>query len=228
MPYVIDDIQKKNPLGDFYALRSNWQGISTTKGTETMEGLLLSQYANSPNMKEYFGAFISELDILFEQADEVYLGQMLEFAVGSQLDVIGVILDQSRNVELPSFWFGFQGAPDVAKMSDEAFPTDGGLFQDENFSGFVTTPLDDATYRKVLIAKAICNNLQTCSINDAYYIIQTLIGFIPAVFSIVEVSPRFMQLNIAAVEVNMNSTALVNYMAKYFVPNGVTFSISRV
>lgn len=226
MAYVIDDIQKINPIGDFYALRNIGTTISKTKGTDIMNGLLLGQYTNSADMKEYFGAFIKEMDLLYEQMDEVYLGQMLEFAVGTQLDIIGIILDQSRNVELPSLWFGFQGAVDVDKMADEAVPTAGGLFQDENFAGFEATPLDDVTYRKVLIAKAICNNLQTCSINDAYYIIQTLLGRVPTTFTITDAGKRFMQLNLATTEVNQQEVALINYMSKYFVPNGVSFTIS--
>lgn len=226
MATVADEIQKINPIGDFYTLRNEGTTISKTKGTDLMNSMLLGQYANSVNMKEYFGAFISEMDILYEQMDEVYLGQMLEFAVGVQLDVIGIILGQSRNVELPSFWFGFQGALDVDKMADEAFPTAGGLFQDENFAGFDATPLDDVVYRKVLLAKAICNNLQTTSINDAYYIIQTLLGRVPTTFAITDVSKRFMQLNLSSLEVNTQEVALINYMAKYFVPNGISFTIS--
>ena len=74
--------------------------VTTDKGKQIMEGLLLNQYQNSPLLQEYMMAFIAELDLLFEQTEEVYLGRFLENAVGKQLDIIGIILQQTRSVIL--------------------------------------------------------------------------------------------------------------------------------
>ena len=103
--------------------------VTEDKATQIMESMLLQQYQNSPNLKEYMGCFIAELDILFAETERVYLGRFIEYAFGAQLDVLGIILGQSRAVELPTAWFGFTDAgtitiPGIAGFSDETTPSD--------------------------------------------------------------------------------------------------------
>lgn len=220
----------------------NPQGIFPTqdKGTQMMESLLLQQYQNSPNLKEYMGAFIAELDILFKELDNVYLGRFLEYATGAQQDVIGVILGQSRAVSLPNTWFGFKDGDtglnpaEADQMSDESSPADGGRFRDEGNAGFAVTPLDDFTYRKVLLVKALCNNSPTMDVNTQYFIIQTLIGKVPSLLELVSsdtsgatVGDNTIQLNCDRSEVSTGDVALVDYMSRYFIPTGFTFIINR-
>jgi len=210
-----------------------------TKGTDIMESLLLQQYQNSPNLKQYMGAFIAELDILFEETNKVYLGRFLEYATGAQLDVIGIILGQSRSVELPTSWFGFK-KPDGSnpagadQMADEATPAEGGRFRGEGSENFTTTPLDDFTYRKVLLAKALCNNSPTMDVNTQYFIIQVLLGKVPALLELVSedtpgaaVISSTIQLNCDRSEVSIEDAALVDYMSQYFIPTGITFNVNR-
>tara|TARA_R100000541_G_scaffold16009_2_gene25552 strand:- start:5120 stop:5803 length:684 start_codon:yes stop_codon:yes gene_type:complete len=220
----------------------NPQGIFPTqdKGTQMMESLLLQQYHNSPNLKEYMGAFIAELDILFKELDNVYLGRFLEYATGAQQDVIGIILGQSRAVSLPKTWFGFKDGDtglnpaEADQMADESSPAEGGRFRDENNSGFAVTPLDDFTYRKVLLVKALCNNSPTMDVNTQYFIIQTLIGKVPALLELVSadtsgvtLGANTIQLNCDRSEVSLEDIALVDYMSRYFIPTGFTFIINR-
>lgn len=208
------------------------------KGTKLMEGMLIDQYQQKENLLEYFNAFFYELDLLFEQVEEVYLGRMLEFAVGKQLDVIGVILDQERSVELPTFFFGFQGATGAAGLADEVTPSEGGVFKDENQQDYAITPLDDVTYRRLLAAKAIANTKPTCSSPDAYLLVATLLGKVPRLMHIVTnqsagvagapTGGREVLLQLSSEDTSLADTALVLYFSKYMIPMGTSFNVVRI
>ena len=208
--------------------------IPTSKGEEIMNGMLLSQYVNSPDLKEYFMAFIAELDLLFEQVSSVYYGRFLEVAVGEQLDVIGIILQQPRSVILPKLWFGFLGADDAAGMADEASPAGGGVFKDENVGDGEITALDDLTYRRMLLGKAAILNRESDELYLAYFVIGTLLNKAPSVFEIrdsdsgVGIEERRVDLLISQSAVSTTEIGLILYMTKYFVPAGTTFTITQV
>lgn len=211
---------------------------SSDKGQTIMEGLLLNQYQNSPLLQEYYMAFIAELDYLFEQVEEVYYGRFIEQAVGRQLDIIGIILDQPRAVALPTQWFGFSDAgvvpPNVAGMADEATPAEGGLFRDENQEGISIVPLDDPTYRRVLYAIAIVTNRDVADISLAYYVISVLLGRVPSVFELRDqdsgtgLAKRTVELVVSSTDTSSSEVALILYMKKYFIPSGITFIITEV
>ena len=200
-----------------------------------MEAMLLSQYSNSTAMKEFISAFVDEMDLLFEQTEEVYLGRMLEFAVGKQLDVIGVILDQSRSVDLPRAYFGFQGATLPEKMADEATPSDGGYFKSEDDENFALIPLDDMTYRRLLLAKAYANTLNHASLDESYQMITQLLGRVPQKMQLItnastlgdSVATRTVELHLSISDTSTTDTALIEYFSKYMVPLGTTFIIIR-
>ena len=206
--------------------------VTEDKATQIMESMLLQQYQNSPNLKEYMGCFLAELDILFAETERVYLGRFIEYAVGAQLDVLGVILGQSRAVDLPTAWFGFTDAgtvtiPGIAGFSDEATPSDGGILRDGNNQGFTVTPLDDITYRRLLLVKAMCNNLISVDVNTQYYLIQTLIGKVPKVMKLTSTVAFTTALEVSASDVSLAETALIDYVSKYFMPTGHTLTITR-
>lgn len=208
--------------------------IVTDKGKQIMEGMLLSQYTNSPKLQEYFMAFIAELDLLFQQNAEVYYGRFIELAVGEQLDVIGIILQQQRSVILPTLFFGFQGVPDVSGMTDEATPAIGGIFKDENIGEGEITALDDLTYRRMLLAKAALLNRETNTLSLAYFVIGTLLDRAPSVFEIrdsdsgIGLDKRRVDLLISGTAVSDQELGLILYMTKYFVPAGTSFTITQV
>lgn len=193
-----------------------------------MDKMILNQYQNSPNMREFYMAFVTEMDYLFEQIETVYLGRLIEYAAGSQLDVIGIILQQSRAVELPTLYFGFQGAVGATKMAGESAPAEGGVFRSEDNVGFEVTPLDDATYKRLLIAKSHAMNSSTADINLAYKVISTLLGRIPATFELNTMATKHVELKVDFAHVSGAEVSLIYYATKYFVPAGVTFTILQV
>jgi len=201
----------------------------TDKGTQIMDGLLLSQYADSPLLRQYLLAYINEMDWLFQSIEEVHYGRMLEHAVGAQLDIIGEILNQSRSVVLPSINFGFVGAPGVDKMADEATPVDGGVFLSEDQSGLSVTPLSDHEYRRVLKCKGYILNKQDLSIETMYGALATFLDYIPVTFEITTVSNQDLLLTLSAADLGARDRLLIHYLAdKYIVPAGTTFNSTTI
>lgn len=179
----------KNP---FYTPRSEYGTKATAdKGKQIMEGLLLNQYHNSPDLKEYYMAFIAELDLLFLEIDNVYNGRLIQNAVGRQLDVIGIILGQTRSVVLDKLWFGFDGAAGVDGFASIANPANGGLFRSINQGEGVVTPLGDLSYRRILLAKAVVCNRHSADLSLAYYVVSIILGRVPSVFELVDIDTVF-------------------------------------
>lgn len=209
--------------------------LTTDKGTQIMELMLLNQYQESPNLLEYFGAFFKEMDFLFESIEAVYVGRFLDNAVGVQLDIIGEILGQARGVPLDAIWFGFAGTADTDGFADQATPTLGGVFRSEESLGFDVTPLDDTTYRSVLYARAVMSNQETCDIDLIYFICMILLGKQVSVFnlrtadSVIDPTPeRQVILDLSSAEVVDFQIVLIQYMSQFFIPDGVTFNINLI
>lgn len=202
--------------------------VNSTKGKEIMDALILSQYKGKPNLEEFFGAFTSEMDYLFENIERVYLGRFLEYAEGTQLDILGDIVGQTRAVALFPQFFGFQGAAGVAGMADESSPAAGGIFMSEDIENFVVTPLDDITYRRAIRAKAFLNYSDTVSLEVAYTTISMLLTHIPRTMDLITVADRNIRLDVSATDINSTDASLITHFAQYFVPSTSIFNINLV
>lgn len=200
---------------------------SKTKGQDIMDSLLIGQYQDKPILRRYFMAFVAEMDILYEQAEMVYQGRFIENARGVQLDIIGIILNQGRSVELGGLWFGFVGAPLARKMADEATPLDGGEFFDENLPGYAATPLNDIQYRRLLMAKAMVHSRHSIDVNLMYNSLIMLIGRAPYIMELRKTGPRQITLFINN-DLSDGHEILIYYFSQYIVPLGTTFLVTRV
>lgn len=196
-----------------------------SKGQEIMEGLLLSQYQESPNLKQYIMSYISEFDELFTTVEEVYLGRFLETAVGKQLDTIGDILQQSRSVVLPRLYFGFQGALNVDKIGDATTPTIGGEFLNADQSGYTVTPLEDEEYRRMLMCKGSILNAESLDVETCYKSISILLGRVPSKFILRTLGNQKMELELETDEMTERENQTILYMLRYITPAAVTFTI---
>jgi len=231
-----------------FPLPSALPSLDETKGSDLMERLLLLQYQNSPILKEYLQAFIDEMDLLFKETEAVYLGRFIEFAVGQQLDIIGIILGQTRGVDLPVGFFGFSdengGTPlnpaFAVKLADETTPSDGGIFRSEGQGATGNIALSDPAYRKLLLAKAFMSTRDEISTNNAYYAISILIGRTPRSLRLLShatsvdgvssgiADGRLVVLEISEVDTSVADRALIVYFSKYLIPLGTSFSITLV
>jgi len=199
-----------------------------TIGTDVSLEMLLTQYQNSPNLKEYLAAFVLETDLLLEQIKKVHLGRYIQNATGRQLDVIGIILQQSRNIHIPTVWFGFQGASPIDGMADEASPANGGIFKDENIEGIELTPLADPKYRDVLLCRAFCINKAVFSINTIYEAISILLGQTPNHMILSEVQHKVWELQLDSNTITSEQVGLILSVSHWFIPMTVGFNISLV
>ena len=200
------------------------------KGEKIMDGLLLSQYRESPLLKQYFMSFIGEMDLLFQTIEEVYYGRLLNNAVGTQLDIIGEILQQSRNIDITTINFGFLGVTIVDGFGDTEDTQAGGIFKSLDLSGLSVDPLTDIVYKRVLLCKANLLNKDSASIEEIYDSVIALLGRIPRYIRVGEPSGTNLTL---VITLNSSDTRddeylLILYMAKYFVPAGVTLTITLI
>lgn len=100
----------------------------------------------------------------FQNTEEVYRQLMtlrsVDTATGSQLDIIGNIVGQDRELLAADLFdfFGMQGALNAFPMGDLEDPTIGGIFYSYGTDMGGNIQLDDETYRIFIKAKIYKNN----------------------------------------------------------------------
>ena len=205
--------------------------ISKTKGYDLMIKLLLNQYQESENLKEYISAFTSEMDLLFEETEKVFYSRFLDLAEGEQLDVIGIILGESRGLGLPITFFGFSddgiNTANAGSLADEADPSNGGVFRSEGQSNTNDVQLSDISFRNLLKAKAFLLVKRDLSINTCYYAISYLLGKVPQKMELTVPTPRVVTLELSNTDTSIADVGLIQYFSKYLAPLGTNFNIVR-
>lgn len=205
--------------------------ISTDKGTALMERLLLLQYQKSPNLKEYFSAFISEVDLLFYEIENVYLGRFIEWAEGEQLDVIGEILGETRGLGLPITFFGFTddglNTANAGSLADIANPSGGGIFRSDGQKDTNNVELSDLSFRRLLLAKAYLTNKRSIDVNTAYNAISFLLGRVPQKFEITFPTTKTIQVELSANDTTATDVAFIQYFTQYLAPLGTNLFTIR-
>lgn len=204
--------------------------VNTTKGSEIVDSMLMMQYLESPIYRQYLAAFVDEMDFLFAQLEEVYLGRFIELAIGTQLDIIGIILNESRSINLDIQFFGFSDngvSTGIDKLADEAVPSDGGIFRSEGQSGGELSVLSDEAYRRVLLSKAFLSSVDECSINNAYHAISVLLGRTPDGMQLTNLADRQVKLDLLAADTTVADLQIISYFSQYLVPMGTSLTIIR-
>lgn len=129
--------------------------------------------------KEVFDKYLQillagDMDIQ-ETLEELMQLRSIDTAVGVQLDNIGEIVGQPRELLEADLYeyFGFQGAPNAQSMGTSGDPSVGGLFYSYGtpFGGNVN--LDDETYRKFIKAK-IFKNITSSTPEEFITVVNTI------------------------------------------------------
>ena len=203
--------------------RVNFKGMAY----EVAKGMLLEQYANSTNLKDYIACLLEEFDELYVQMDAVNFGRFLKYAVGAQLDTIGEILQQSRNIKTDGAEnFGFVGANYVAGMADNATPLAGGVFLDSQNSKFTVVPLVDDVYRRLLLVRGQCVTTDTLTVNKLYSLIDILVpGTQP--IEILELRNGSLEVRISNHRATLTDISLLKAISHWLIPAGsvVTYKL---
>lgn len=121
---------------------------------------LATQFKESTNLIAYIRTLLAESDTLESVIQSIITERALDTAVGKQLDIIGEIVGQSREVvDATAFsYFGFVGPVQSNPFGTLGNPTIGGRFiaVGEPITGF--RELNDEEYRFYIRAKIIKNN----------------------------------------------------------------------
>lgn len=197
-------------------------------GTGIMEEMLLFQYADSPLLKKYIKAYVEEINLLYVASNDVYLQRLLANAEGLQLDIIGRILGQSRNIAIAvGGYFAYQGVLEAKGFGERKFSEEvgdyvvvgGGSFRGGEDQGYTIVPLNDVKYRRLLYARAYSLSNLDKSINTIYKTVNLILGR--------EVNMRMVEEGQAATLyldeglVHQEEMDLINAVKGWFTPMGV-------
>jgi len=135
---------------------------------------LVTQFRES-NLRDYLCAMLSEADTLEGVFQDILNGRSIDTAVGKQLDILGQLVGQPRELLDASevVYFGFQGNPQANSFGTLSDPTVGGRFRSlgENTTGLRS--LTDEEYRLFIRARTF-KNITTATINETIDQIQTI------------------------------------------------------
>ena len=122
---------------------------------------LATQFRESPNLIAYIKALLSEANPLELVLQEVISSRYLDDAIGAQLDTLGAIVGQSRELVDATivFYFGFDPDPSAQTFGSVSDPSVGGRFRaiDESITG--NRELTDDEYRVFIKARIIKNSI---------------------------------------------------------------------
>lgn len=149
----------------------------------------------------------------------------IDTAVGKQLDIIGDIVGQPRELLNADFlpYFGYQGAFDVEPYGDTNDPSVGGFYFDINSSLTGNVLLNDDQYRIFIKAKII-KNITRATPEDIIKFITFVFGVAKVQITIDEYANR--ALILVSDDMNKFEVALLKYFFEgryksYFVPKAL-------
>lgn len=201
--------------------------IITDKAYQIMDEIILQQYHNSPNLQAYIKAFLKPFNDLFTEMQKVELGRYIETAEGTQLDVIGLILQQSRNIIVPKDYFGFLGAVGANSFGTLGSAVVGGVFKSIEEDGYNVLPLSDHQYKRVLMARGYVLSSDVVSIEDLYHVAEIFIGR-ANIISITETDPNLITLNVNQASTNDTDITLLEITKSTYIPVGKRFEIVAI
>lgn len=148
-------------------------------GVKRADSLIISQYNSSVNLHKYVECFTIVFNDVLQACIEVATQRYLDYAIGAQMDVIGVIVGQPRTLSgsKPLGYFGYYNNPQSADPSvgTDADPTIGGVLKgdlDVDSADFILT---DPAYYNILKAR-ILKNSSNCCVEDVLVYIDLILG----------------------------------------------------
>jgi len=113
-------------------------------------------------------------------------------------------------------------------MADEATPALGGVFRDGQGTEAELRPLDDPTYRNVLLCRAYCINQAVFSIDVIYEAINILLGQTPNYMKFIETQHKIWTLELNSNTMTTSQRDLILATHHWYIPMTVGFNISMV
>ena len=146
---------------------------------ERASRLLISQYRQSENLKQYISDLVAVFEDILQAAKETITLRYIDAAYGAQLDGIGEIVGQPRKLagSKPLGYFGYYENPQAQSPSigDDTNPVLGGIFKgdfDPDSSDFILT---DPEYIKAIYAK-ILKNVSNTNVDDVLQYVDLILA----------------------------------------------------
>lgn len=161
---------------------------------ESYQNLAEDRYTDMTRKDVVFQAIQKGIIAVLQQKQEELISFSfgmwnIESSVGKQLDFIGKILGQPREIIIDDLepYFGFDGAEAAETFSSVSNPAVGGVWKSilSNKKSSVIRLLDDETYRLLLRAR-IFNRGESTSINHLLKVVNTLTSSTTATVNFVE------------------------------------------
>lgn len=120
---------------------------------------ITEQFKNKQVLDKYLDLIIHQQYAISQVFKDLLQKRSIDEATGAQLDIIGEIVGQPRElINADQFeWFGFQGALKAGSFGTLDNPATGARFWDINTPQAGNITLDDETYRLFIKAKIIKN-----------------------------------------------------------------------
>lgn len=140
-------------------------------------GRVTEQFKGRDIFDRYLQLLINQQQSIQQVFKDLLQKRSIDEATGAQLDIIGEIVGQPREliaVDLYTF-FGFQGAAQAGSFGEFGDPVIGGIFYNFGTPLGGNVLLDDPTYRLFIKAKILKNNTR-CTPEEFLQFINTLFG----------------------------------------------------
>lgn len=190
-----------------------------------MRSKVTMSFEDSPVFDKYLQLFASQVEEIQQVYKQLMQDRSIDTAVGKQLDIIGDIVGQPRELISTEFipYFGYQGAFEVQSYGDLDDSSVGGYYWDYNQPLAGNVLLNDEQYRLFIKAK-ILKNITRATPED-------VINFITFVFGVEKVQITVDQgaeqaLILVSDDLNLFEIALLRYFVdkeyrSYFVPKSL-------
>jgi hypothetical protein len=134
------------------------------------------QFKNKVVFDKYVQLFLNEFTELQTVYKDLMQLRSLDTATGAQLDIIGEIVGQPREVvDVTIYNFGFEGAAGALSFGDPSNPLVGGFWRRSTDPISGARYLNDIEYRTLIKVKIIKNTSNGC-INDVLLAAQILLN----------------------------------------------------
>lgn len=141
------------------------------------ESRLATQFRETTNLINYIKALLVEANTLEEVFQSIITDRTLDEAYGIQLDILGSIVGQSRELVIAELfvYFGFDGNPQSNSFGTVTDAGVGGRFRGVNESTLGNRKLTDVEYRAFIRAKITRNSTRSTP-EDIIALIKFLFG----------------------------------------------------
>lgn len=126
---------------------------------QEMKDRLTITFEDKPVFDKYLKLFSSSFDSSQLAIKQLMQQRSIDSAVGKQLDIIGDIVGQPRDIVDSEFvkWFGYFNNPGASEYGDLSNSAKGGRYWDGEADLLSSVSLDDEQYRVFIKAKIIKN-----------------------------------------------------------------------